>query len=158
MKTGERLLGYGRETHAHNLPRACKPEEWDALLKLSGALEADEHCLRLGFVFAWVYHRVYRRSEETIMVMAAHSRRENQKTVKAFESDIALINEQARLLGCTAAEVIHDLCSVLRRHRYLQELGESFDVLRENAENYTAFQAEQKAWETTLADGLDDAS
>lgn len=48
-----------------------------------------------------------------------------RKTVKAFDNDIVLINQHAKKLGCTAAEVIHMMCEELRRQQYLQELGES---------------------------------
>ncbi len=84
-------------------------------------------------------------------------RQTTQKTVKAFEQDIALINEQAKTLGCSAAEVIHGMCEELRRRQYLQELGESFDLKRENSEQFAEFEAEHKAWDGTLSDGLDDA-
>ena len=67
------------------------------------------------------------------MVKADGSKRENPKNVKAFESDISLINEQAKLLGYSTAEVIHSLCRYLRRRKYLQQLGESFDVFKENS-------------------------
>lgn len=82
----------------------------------------------------------------------------NQKTVKAFEQDIALINEQAKALGCSAAEIIHGMCDALRRQQYLQELGETFDLMRTNTEQFAEFEAENKAWDCTLSDGLDDAS
>lgn len=81
-----------------------------------------------------------------------------QKTVKAFEQDIAIINEHAKRLGCTAAQVIHIMCEELRKQQYLQELGESFDSVRENAKQFAKFHAEQSAWDLALTDGLDDAS
>ncbi len=45
--------------------------------------------------------------------MAAVTNKKEQRTVKAFDSDISLINEQAKLMECTAAEVIHGMCVVL---------------------------------------------
>jgi hypothetical protein len=81
-----------------------------------------------------------------------------QRTVKAFEHDIALINQRAKQLGCTAAEIIHFMCEDLRKQIYLQELGESFDLVRENAEQFAEYQAEQTLWDCTLSDGLNDAS
>lgn len=80
------------------------------------------------------------------------------KTVKAFELDIALINEQARKLGCTAAEVIHQMCEELRKLKYLEELAESFDMINSNSEKSAEFKSEQAAWDCTLSDGLDNAS
>ena len=85
-------------------------------------------------------------------------RKTEQKTVKAFEADIAWINEEAKLRNCVAAEVIHELCEASRRRAYLQELGESFDLLKENAEQLDAFKAETEAWDCTVADGLSDAT
>jgi hypothetical protein len=82
----------------------------------------------------------------------------SQKTVKAFEHDIALINEQAKLLGCTAADVIHSMCSELRKQTYLQEVGETFDSLLNNPELFAEFQQENKAWDCALADGIDNAT
>lgn len=81
-----------------------------------------------------------------------------QRTVKAFESDIALINERARHEGCSAAEVIHAMCEELRRVVYLQELGDSFDAVRADKKLSGEFAAEQKLWDCTLSDGLDDAT
>jgi hypothetical protein len=92
------------------------------------------------------------------MVSAADTRKDKQKTVKAFESDIALINEEAKRLGCSAADVIREMCEKLRKQVYLQELGESFDLVTANADQFAAFQAEQQAWDCALTDGLDNAS
>jgi hypothetical protein len=44
----------------------------------------------------------------------------------------------------------------LCREIYLQELGESFDLVRANDQQFAEFEAEQKLWDSTL-DGLDDA-
>ena len=92
------------------------------------------------------------------MASAIETRKSTQKTVKAFENDIALINEQAKRLGCTAAEVIHGMCEELRKQTYLQELGESIDLVLANAGQFAEFEAAQKVWDSTLADGLDNAS
>jgi hypothetical protein len=81
-----------------------------------------------------------------------------QKTVKAFDNDIALINEEAKRLGCTAAEVIRAMCAELRRQTYLREVGESFDLAQADSVQFDAFQAEHKLWDGTLSDGLDDAT
>jgi hypothetical protein len=81
----------------------------------------------------------------------------NQKTVKAFNLDIVLINERAKSLGCSAAEIIHTMCEDLRKEIYLQELGETFDLLRANPKELAEFEAEQKIWDCTLSDGLNDA-
>ncbi len=81
-----------------------------------------------------------------------------QKTVKAFDMDISLINERAKGLGCTAAEVIHDLCEVLRKDVYMQDLAESFDSLLTNPEQLAEFEKERMLWDSTLCDGLEDAS
>ncbi len=92
------------------------------------------------------------------MLAAFDKRKGSQKTVKAFENDIALINEQAKLLGCTAAEVIHCMCEELRKQTYLQEVGEAFDLLVNDPKQFAEFQAENTAWDSTLADGLETAS
>lgn len=82
----------------------------------------------------------------------------SQRTVKAFETDIALINKHAKKLGCTAADIIHGMCEDLRRKQYLQELGESFDSVRSNKNLHAEFQAKQKAWDATISDGINDAT
>ncbi len=82
----------------------------------------------------------------------------SQRTVKAFETDIALINKHAKKMGCTAADVIHVMCEDMRRKQYLQELGESFDSVRSNKNLYAELQAEQKAWDATISDGINDAT
>ncbi len=91
-------------------------------------------------------------------MVSVETKKDAQKTVKAFDSDIVLINEQAKLLGCTAAEVIHSMCEQLRRQTYLQEIGEAFDLALANPDQFAEFKAEQKVWDCALADGLDNAS
>jgi hypothetical protein len=82
----------------------------------------------------------------------------DQKTVKAFDADIAWINEEAKLRGCVAAEVIHELCEQARRQTYLRELSESFDMLNDDSAKLAAFKAEAAEWDSSLADGLSDAT
>ncbi len=84
--------------------------------------------------------------------MAAFAK--GQKTVKAYDLDISLINEQAKALGCTAAEVIHMMCEKLRRDLYKRELGEAFDSLVKNQDEYRKFKEEHDKWDSTLFDGL----
>jgi hypothetical protein len=91
------------------------------------------------------------------MVAELEPGQKNQQTVKAFRTDIALINQRARGLGCSAAEVIHMMCENLRKEIYLQELGESFDLMKSKTKPFADFQDEQKAWDCALTDGLDDA-
>ena len=91
------------------------------------------------------------------MASELDQRQKDQQTVKAFRTDIALINQRARGLGCSAAEVIHMMCEILRKEIYLQELGESFDLMKSKAKSFADFQDEQKLWDRTLTDGLDDA-
>lgn len=91
------------------------------------------------------------------MSFSTRTRHQTQKTVKAFARDISLINERAKKLGCSAADVIHDLCEQLRKHVYLQELGESFDVMHNNPQQVAEFETENKLWDHTLSDGLTDA-
>jgi uncharacterized protein YaaN involved in tellurite resistance len=89
--------------------------------------------------------------------MISNAKQRTQRTVKAFDSDIDMINQQAKRLGCSAAEVIHEMCEALRKHVYLQELGESFELVRANAKQFEQFQAEHKLWDCALEDGLNDA-
>lgn len=91
------------------------------------------------------------------MASTIKAKQKIQKTVKAFDNDIALINERAKCLGCSAAELIHDMCDELRKDVYLQELGESFELMRANTEQLAELKAEQELWDCTLSDGLDDA-
>jgi hypothetical protein len=84
--------------------------------------------------------------------------RQEQKTVKAFDADIAVINARAKLLGCTAAEVVHEMCEALRKQTYLKELGESFEELASNEQKFSAMHAENLDWEVTLDYGLTDAT
>ncbi len=85
------------------------------------------------------------------------ARQFTQKTVKAFEPDIALINKRAKFLACSAADVIHEMCRELRKQVYLQELGESFDLACSNGEQIAAFEEEHKLWDCALSDGLNSA-
>ncbi|CAN5594467.1 hypothetical protein BH11CYA1_BH11CYA1_25070 [soil metagenome] len=91
------------------------------------------------------------------MVSALPGRHNVQKTVKAFEQDIATINERAKFTGLSAAEVIHEMCDELRKQNYLNELGESLDALTANTKQLAELQAEQELWDCALADGLPDA-
>jgi hypothetical protein len=92
------------------------------------------------------------------MVSAPRAGKSGQKTVKAFEGDITLINDQAKKLGCTAAEIIHEMCEALRRQTYLEELGESFDLAVADTKGFVAFKNEHNAWDIAIEDGLEDAS
>lgn len=89
------------------------------------------------------------------MVSARKGPRDTQKTVKAFESDIALINEHAKVLRCTAADVIHVMCEGLRKQAYLQEIGEALDLAVSDKKTFGEFEAEHAAWDCALSDGLD---
>ena len=89
------------------------------------------------------------------MMPVIHQRQRNQKTVKAFDTDIAIINDRAKGLGCSAADIIHGMCEDLRKEIYLQELEETFDLL--NAEQLVQLKSEQELWDCTLSDGLSDA-
>ncbi len=91
------------------------------------------------------------------MGMPAKTKAE-QKTVKAFDVDIAWINDEAKQRGCIAAEVIHDLCEQARRQSYLQDLSESFDMLNQESDLTATFREESEAWDATLSDGLTDAT
>jgi dihydroxyacetone kinase len=110
---------------------------------------------RQCLVYIFVYSTQYTRGSRYVQRKRAQN---SQRTVKAFEADIAWINKEAKLRGCVAAEVIHELCEASRRKAYLQELGETFDLLNENAERLAAFKAETEAWDCTAADGLTDAT
>ncbi len=81
-----------------------------------------------------------------------------QRTVKVFDCDLVLINACAKRLGCSAAELIHYMCNELRKDVYLQEPGESLDLVRSNGKQLAEFNVEQKLWDCTLADGLEDKS
>jgi hypothetical protein len=50
------------------------------------------------------------------------------------------------------------MCEGLRKQTYLQEIGETFDLLLANPDHFAEFEAENKAWDSTLSDGLDNAS
>lgn len=78
-----------------------------------------------------------------------------QKTVKVFETDLVLINEQAKTLGCSAAEVINTMCEELRRKAYLEELSDAFDLAVSSKETLAIMQEEQAAWEVVTNDGLE---
>lgn len=91
------------------------------------------------------------------MFSAMNQRQKNQRTIKAFDTDIALINERSKSLNCSAADIIHTMCEDLRKELYLQELGEAFDSLHANGEQLAEFETEQKFWDCTLSDGLNDA-
>jgi len=92
--------------------------------------------------------------------MVSHIKRNQsaQKTVKAYDLDIALINQRAKQLGCTAAEVIHQMCEELRRQTYRKELDESFQIALSNPQSREEFRTEQALWDVTNADGLTDAT
>jgi hypothetical protein len=87
----------------------------------------------------------------------ASSFKSNQKTVRAFEEDIELINQQAAELNCTAAEVIHQMCQGLRREQYARELGESFDYALQRPVILSKLNEEIEEWDCTAGDGISDA-
>lgn len=90
--------------------------------------------------------------------MTLEAKKTSQKTVKAFETDIALINSHAKVLGVSAAEIIHSMCEELRRKTYLEEIGETFDLVRADAKLLAESQKETELWDTAIYDGLEDAT
>jgi hypothetical protein len=92
------------------------------------------------------------------MFSAIMPRSKNQRTIKAFDADISLINERAKGLGCSAAEVIHAMCEKLRKDNYLQELGEAFDSFQSDATQLAEFKSQQERWDAAILEGLNHAN
>jgi len=84
------------------------------------------------------------------------SRLKARRTVKAFDADIALINQVAREQGCMAADIIHDFCKALKRRIWEQNVRESVESMRSDPKLWAAHLAETKLWDCTSADGLPD--
>ncbi|MBU6453033.1 MAG: hypothetical protein KGS72_14710 [Cyanobacteria bacterium REEB67] len=83
--------------------------------------------------------------------------KDEQRTIKAFVGDIAFVNERAKAYGCSAAELIHKMCEEMRKRSYLEELDESFALLSSGDKKYQEILDDEKAWDVTAIDGLNNA-
>ena len=76
-------------------------------------------------------------------------------TIRISESDKKTIDEIGSRFGESAQSVLHQAIEEYRRHRFLKEVNEAYEKLRSDPEQWKAELEERKAWDATVADGLE---
>ena len=66
------------------------------------------------------------------------------------------LRELAAQTGESMQTTLHKAIETYRRQRFLEETNAAFQALRENPEAWKAEQEERAAWDSTLADGLEE--
>lgn len=66
------------------------------------------------------------------------------------------LRELAAQTGESMQATLDKAIEAYRRQRFLEEANMAFQALRENPEAWKAEQEERDAWDSTLADGLED--
>ena len=77
-------------------------------------------------------------------------------TIRVSEKTRATLRELALEVGVPMHEVAAKAVELYRRQHLLQATNAAYAALRGDPEAWQELQAERAAWETTLADGLED--
>ena len=78
-------------------------------------------------------------------------------TVRIREETREILAELAQEMGQPMQEVLAKALESYRRQRLIAQVNAAYAALHEDPEAYRAEQEERRAWEATLADGLDPA-
>jgi predicted transcriptional regulator len=76
-------------------------------------------------------------------------------TVPISETSHQLLQALARQTGQTATAVLDQALEAYRRKVFFDELNAGYAALRADSAAWAEFEAERKAWDATLMDGLD---
>jgi predicted transcriptional regulator len=78
-------------------------------------------------------------------------------TISISENAERMLQELARGTGRTAAEVLERALAEYRDRQFWEAVNKGYAELRANPEAWAAEEAERRAWDGTLMDGLDPA-
>ena len=76
-------------------------------------------------------------------------------TVPISEASHRLLQELAEQTGQTMTEVLDKALDAYRRKVFFEQMNAGYAALRADPEAWAEFEAERKAWDATLMDGLD---
>ena len=77
-------------------------------------------------------------------------------TVRISSAARDVLREMARDSGRPMQAVLEEAIEAYRRQRFIQEVNRAYARLAEDPEVWAAEAEEREAWESTLADGLDE--
>ncbi len=76
-------------------------------------------------------------------------------TVRITPESHRKLKTLAEDLGTSMPAVLEQAIEALRRQRFLEQASQAYGELRRDKKAWAAEQAERKAWDKTLKDGLD---
>ncbi|MEK6260325.1 MAG: toxin-antitoxin system protein [Planctomycetota bacterium] len=76
-------------------------------------------------------------------------------TVRITPESHRKLKSLAEDLGTSMPAVLEQAIEALRRQRFLEQASQAYGELRRDKKAWAAEQAERKAWDKTLKDGLD---
>ena len=76
-------------------------------------------------------------------------------TIRINEADKKKIDEIGSRFGESAQSIIHQAIEEYRRRRLLKEINDGYQKLRNDPDQWKAELEERKAWDATVADGLE---
>lgn len=76
--------------------------------------------------------------------------------VRISEKAKKTLRELAKRAGLSMHAVLDDAIEAYRRQRFLEDANRAFAALRKDPKAWKAELEERKAWDSTLADGLDE--
>lgn len=75
--------------------------------------------------------------------------------VRLARESSAQLNAMAEDSGRTTAEIAAEAIDALFRRRFLAKCNSAYARLRQNRRSWEAYRSELRAWDATLADGLE---
>jgi predicted transcriptional regulator len=78
-------------------------------------------------------------------------------TIRVSRQTHKKLNELAQMSGRSAQEVVDAALELYRRERLLYATNEAYAALREQGGAWQELEAERRAWDASLDDGLADA-
>jgi len=80
----------------------------------------------------------------------------NSLTVRISETSHQILQELAEHSGESMQTILARAIEEYRRKRFLEEANAAYAALRQNPKAWKQEQAERRAWEATLGDGLEE--
>lgn len=78
--------------------------------------------------------------------------------VRVSEKTHSTLQTLAREVGAPIGDVVDRAVELYRRQRIIEQANAAYAVLRADPEAWAEVQAERAAWESTVADGLEERS
>ena len=77
-------------------------------------------------------------------------------TIRISGASHEILRQVSKTSGRTMQAVLDEAIEQYRRERFIAEVNVAFARVREDPKEWDAMRAECEAWESTIADGLDD--